>query len=72
MIDWRTPHVKVHSIGRNVIITASSDGPVYTYMYNRTIYDGSSEYPGCWTTFSHNLDELKTLMNKELDDHKGG
>jgi hypothetical protein len=55
----------VHSLGKNITIVESSDGPVYTYQYKRTINNG----PLC-ITYSNDLEELKDMSRKEIEENK--
>jgi len=57
--------IVVHSLGKNITIVESSDGPVYTYQYKRTINNG----PLC-ITYSNDLEELKDMSRKEIEENK--
>ena len=56
--------IVVHSLGKNTTIVESSDGPVYTYQYKRTINNGP-----LWITFSNSLEELEDLKKKEIEEN---
>jgi hypothetical protein len=57
--------IVVHSLGKNTTVVESSDGPVYTYQYKRTINNGP-----LWITFSFSLEELEDLKKKEIGENK--
>jgi hypothetical protein len=57
--------VVVHSLGKNTTIVDTSNGPVYTYQYKRTINNGP-----LWITFSNDLEELKGMNKKEVKMNK--
>jgi len=55
----------VHSLGKNITIVESSDGPVYTYQYKRTINNGC-----LCITYSNDLEKLKDMSRKEIEENK--
>ncbi len=52
--------IEVYSLGKNNIIIASMEGPVYKYQYMRKINNGATH-----TSFSNDLDELKKRYEEE-------
>ncbi len=53
--------LKVFSVGPNVTIIESSNGPVYKYQYKREYYENSPLY----ITYDNDLSVLIELMEKE-------
>ena len=51
--------VELYSLGKNLTIIASMEGPVYKYQYKRSINNGT------YTSFSNDLDELKKRCEEE-------
>jgi hypothetical protein len=58
----------LYRLGKNLTVTASMDGPVYTYEYKRSWVGVPNEFfPSSAThvTFSNSLEELEKLYEKE-------
>jgi hypothetical protein len=53
--------IVIHRLGTNKTIIDSSNGPVYTYEYKRTINNGPT-----YITYSHSIEELTELKEKEV------
>jgi hypothetical protein len=52
--------IEVYSLGKNLTILVSMEGPVYKYQYKRSINNGAT-----YTSFSNDLDELKKRCEEE-------
>ena len=52
--------VELYSLGKNLTIIASMEGPVYKYQYKRSINNGAT-----YTSFSNDLDELEKRYEEE-------
>jgi len=57
--------IVVHRLGINKTIIESSNGPVYTYEYKRTINNGPT-----YITYSHSIEELTELKENEFKEYK--
>ncbi len=59
--------INILFLGKNTVVVESSSGPVFRYMYMRTI-KGHPEYSSATqTTFSNDLEYLKKLSLNEAN-----